>query len=154
MRTASRKNSRRTALAVIDHEERVLLCRVHGDFSWRPVTARVIRIQPSRFAVIHVLDSLFSHWFLARTPVIGRYHPLAERDGRDESTDIFVARHSRIRSISLRARSRSVVDTDYAWHPLSAVEDEAFDVCPRELGPFLRGYLEGWIPDGVITLVE
>ena len=40
------------------------------------------------------------------------------------------------------------------WHPLSNVEDEEFDVYPRELGPFLRGYLEGWIPDGVITLVE
>ncbi len=71
-----------------------------------------------------------------------------------QPTNIFVVRHSRMRSISLRACTRFVTDADYVWHPLSNVEDEDFDVCPRELGPFLRGYLDGWIPDGVITLVE
>jgi hypothetical protein len=59
-----------------------------------------------------------------------------------------------MRSISLRARARVVTNVDYAWHPLANVEDEKFDVHPCELGPFLRGYIEGWIPDGVITLVE
>ncbi|MDO0930472.1 hypothetical protein QQY66_01690 [Streptomyces sp. DG2A-72] len=141
-------------LAVIDRQERVLLCRVHGESSWRPVTSKVIRIRPSQFSVIHVLDPLFSHWFLARTPVVGRFNPPPERGSLDESIHIFVVRHNRVRSISLRASARSVTDADYAWHPLSDVEDEDFDVHPRELGTFLRGYLEGWIPDGVITLVE
>lgn len=154
MRTAFRNKSLHTALAVIDREERVLLCRVHGDPSWRPVASRVIRLLPSRFSVIHVLDSLFSHWFLARTPVVGRYNPLPERDRLDESTRIFVVRRHKMRSISLRARARVATNVHYVWHPLSNVEDEKFDVYPRELGLFLRGYIEGWIPDGVITLVE
>ncbi|GGR05682.1 hypothetical protein [Streptomyces aurantiogriseus] len=154
MRTEFRNKSLRTALTVIDHEERVLLCRVHGDPSWRPVASRVIRLLPSQFSVIHVLDSLFSHWFLARTPVVGRYNPLPERDRLEESTHIFAVRRSRMRSISLRARARVVTNVDYVWHPLSNVEDEKFDAYPRELGLFLRGYIEGWIPDGVITLVE
>jgi hypothetical protein len=67
---------------------------------------------------------------------------------------IFVTRHDRMRPIRLRARAYTPLDVDYAWHPLSDVESENFDVYPRELAPFLRGYLEGWIPDGVITLVE
>ncbi|MEV4867481.1 hypothetical protein [Streptomyces ossamyceticus] len=154
MRTAFRNRSRHTALAVIDREDRVLLYRVHGESSWRPVASRVIRILPSRFSVIHVLDPLFSHWFLARTPVVGNYNPLPEQDSSDESTRIFVVRRSKMRSIRLRARARVVTDADYVWHPLSNVEGEEFDAYPRELGPFLRGYIEGWIPDGVITLVE
>ncbi|MFI6934340.1 hypothetical protein [Streptomyces sp. NPDC050287] len=156
MRTAFRNKPRHTTLAVIDREDRVLLHRVHGESSWRPVTSRVIRILPSRFSVIHVLDPLFSHWFLARTPVVGSYNPLPERDSSDESTRIFVVRRSKMRSISLRARARAraVTDADYVWHPLSNVEDKEFDAYPRELGPFLRGYIEGWIPDGIITLVE
>jgi hypothetical protein len=116
--------------------------------------SRVIRILPSRLSVIHVLDSLFSHWFLARTPVVGSYSPLPDRDSPTEATRIFVVRHGKMRSISLRARTQTNTDIDYVWHPLPNVEDEEFDVHPRELGPFLRGYIEGWIPDGVITLVE
>ncbi|MFF4630018.1 hypothetical protein [Streptomyces griseorubiginosus] len=139
---------------MIDSENRVLLCRAHGESSWRPVASRVIRILPSRLSVIHVLDSLFSHWFLARTPVVGSYSPLQDRNIPKESTRIFVVRHSKMRSLSLRARFKTITDADYVWHPLSNVEDEKFDVYPRELGPFLRGYIEGWIPDGVITLVE
>jgi hypothetical protein len=154
MKSAFRNKSRHTALAVIDGEDRVLLCRVHGEPSWQPVTSRVIRILPSGLSVIHVLDTLFSHWFLARTPVAGRYNPLPDRDSPNESTRIFVVRHGKMRSISLRARAHTITDADYVWHPLSNVEDEEFDVYPRELGPFLRGYIEGWIPDGVITLVE
>ncbi|MDX2546743.1 hypothetical protein ACOT81_27780 [Streptomyces sp. WI04-05B] len=154
MKTEFRNRSRHTAVAVIDREERVLLSRVHGTPSWRPVTARVIRILPSRFSVVHVLDSLFSHWFFARTPVVGRYNPLPGGEGLDESTRIFAVRRSKMRSISLRARAHVVMNVDYVWHPLSDVEDVEFDVYPRELGPFLRGYIEGWIPDGVITLVE
>ncbi|MDQ0761490.1 hypothetical protein [Streptomyces canus] len=141
-------------LAVIDGQERVLLCRIHGESAWRPVKSRVIRVRPSRFSVIHVLDPLFSHWFLATTPVVGRFDPLSARGGPAGRTYIFVVRRDRMRQISLRARARSSPDADYVWHPLSDVEDEDFDVYPRELGPFLRGYLEGWIPDGFITLVE
>ncbi|MGQ4363558.1 hypothetical protein [Streptomyces sp. SAS_272] len=154
MRSALRKKSSSTVLAVIDRQERVLLCRIHGESSWRPVEARVIRVQPSRFSVIHVLDTLFSHWFLAATPVVGRVDPLSERGEPCGMTRIFIARHSRMRRLSLRARTHSSLEADYVWHPLSDVEDEDFDVYPRELGSFLRGYLEGWIPDGVITLVE
>ncbi|MFF3376621.1 hypothetical protein ACFYXF_27160 [Streptomyces sp. NPDC002680] len=139
---------------MIDRQERVLLCRVRGESCWRPVASRVIRIRPSRFSVIHVLDPLFSHWFLARTPVIGRFNPQPQRGIVDESTCVFVTRPSKMRTISLRARVHSVTEFSFVWHPLSKVEDEDFDVLPRELGPFLRGYLEGWIPDGVITLVE
>ncbi|MFI1734073.1 hypothetical protein ACH40E_33645 [Streptomyces acidicola] len=141
-------------LAVIDRQERVLLCRIHGQPSWCPLPSRVIRIRPSRFSVIHTLDPLFSHWFLARTPVIGRFNTPSQRGSLYGSAHIFVVRHDRVRSISLRASTHSRADADYVWHPLSNVEDDHFDVCPRELGPFLRGYLEGWIPDGVITLVE
>ncbi|QFQ98077.1 hypothetical protein F9278_19770 [Streptomyces phaeolivaceus] len=154
MRSAFRRKSSRTVLAVVDHHERVLLCRFRGESCWRPVASRVIRIRPSRFSVIHVLDPLFSHWFLARTPVVGRFNPLPEGGGLDESMRIFVVRRSRMRTISLRGRSHPVTDSSYVWHPLPDVEDADFDVVPRELGPFLRGYLEGWIPDGVITLVE
>lgn len=154
MRSAFRRKARRTVLAVIDRQERVLLYRVQGESCWRPVASRVIRLRPSRFSVIHVLDPLFSHWFLARTPVVGRFNPLPEQGVPDVPTCIFVVRRSRMRTISLRARAHSVTDSSYVWHPLSKVEDEDFDVLPRELGPFLRGYLEGWIPDGVITLVE
>lgn len=154
MRRAPRRKTSSTVLAVIDRQERVLLCRVHGESSWRPVKARVIRVRPSRFSVIHVLDQLFSHWFLARTPVVGRINPLPDPDGPKESTHIFVVRRSRMRSISLHACARPVTNVDYVWRPLANVEDENFDVYPRELGPFLRGYIEGWIPDGVITLVE
>lgn len=71
---------------------------------------------------------------------------------------IFVVRRSKMRSIRLRARARAraraATDAYYVWHPLSNVEGEEFDSYPRELGPFLRGYIEGWIPDGIITLVE
>ena len=154
MRNALRKKSSSTVLAVIDRQERVLLCRTHGQSSWRPTPSRVIRIRPSRFSFIHTLDPLFSHWFVARTPVVGRFDAWSARGCSAGSTRIFVVRHHRMRSISLRARTHSWADTDYVWHPLSNVEDEEFDVYPRELGPFLRGYLEGWIPDGVITLVE
>ncbi|MFM9448762.1 hypothetical protein [Streptomyces acidiscabies] len=139
---------------MIDLEDRVLLCRVHGEPSWRPITSRVIRLWPSQLSIIHILDSLFSHWFLARTPVVGSYGPLPDRDSPNESTRIFVVRHGKMRSISLRARARTNTDADYVWYPGSNVEDEEFDAHPRELGPFLRGYIEGWIPDGVITLVE
>ncbi|MBR8642144.1 hypothetical protein KEF29_29545 [Streptomyces tuirus] len=139
---------------MIDCQDRVLLCRMHGESSWRPPPAKVIRIRPSKFSVINTLDPLFSHWLLARTPVMGRLDNLSQRGGLDGSTHIFVVRRSRMRSIYLRARTRSCADADYVWYPLGDVEDEQFDVHPRELGPLLRGYLEGWIPDGVITLVE
>ncbi|MDQ1027017.1 hypothetical protein QF035_004599 [Streptomyces umbrinus] len=139
---------------MIDRQDRVLLCRVHGDSTWRPVKATIIPARPSRFSVIHVFDQLFSHWFLARTPVVGRINPLPEPGGPNVSTHVFVVRRSRIRSISLHACTRPVTDVDYFWHPLPNVEDEDFDVYPRELGPFLRGYIEGWIPNGDITLVE
>lgn len=154
MKNTLRMKPRSTALAVIDSQERVLLCRIHGESCWRPTPTRVIRIRPSRFSVIHTVDPLFSHWFLARTPVVGRFEPLPQQDGLAESPHIFVVRRSRMRSIALRARTHSCMDADYVWHPVSRVEDARFDVRPRELGPFLRGYLEGWIPDGVITLVE
>ncbi|MDX3635713.1 hypothetical protein PV728_36805 [Streptomyces europaeiscabiei] len=101
-----------------------------------------------------MLDPLFSHWFLSATPAIGRFRPLPERGGQAGLTRIFVVRRDRMRPISLRCRTHPFPDADYAWHPLSDVEGEEFDVYPRELGLFLRGYLEGWIPDGVITLVE
>lgn len=149
-----RKKLPSTALAVIDHQERVLLCRPRGEPTWQPVKAGVLCVRPSALSVIHVLDPLFSHWFLAATPVIGRFIPVTDRDCRSGSMRIFVVRHHRMRTISLRARTRTSPDVDFVWHPLSDVEDEQFDVHPRELGPFLRGYLEGWIPDGVITLVE
>ncbi|WP_416981491.1 hypothetical protein [Streptomyces sp. T028] len=139
---------------MIDRQERVLLCRIHGESAWQPIKARVIPLQPSRFSAIRVLDPIFSHWFLAATPVVGKFAPVPERDGQARLMRIFVTRHDRMRPISLRARAHASLDVDYVWHPLSDVEDADFDVYPRELGPFLRGYLEGWIPDGVITLVE
>jgi hypothetical protein len=154
MRSVLRRKSSSTVLAVIDRQERVLLCRMHGESSWWPVKATVIPVRPSRFSVIHVLDPLFSHWFLATTPVVGRLEPPAERDSQAGLTRIFVVRYDRLRPISLRAHTHSFPDADYIWHPLSDIEDEDFDSYPRELGPLLRGYLEGWIPDGVITLVE
>ncbi|MGW0705921.1 hypothetical protein ACWD4G_08130 [Streptomyces sp. NPDC002643] len=86
--------------------------------------------------------------------MVGRFNQLPEGGGLDESMRIFVVRRSRMRTISLRGRPHPVTDSSYVWHPLPDVEDEDFDVVPRELGPFLRGYLEGWIPDGVITLVK
>lgn len=154
MMNAAPRKPPSTTLAVIDRQERVLLYRIHGEPSWRPVKARVIRLRPSKLSVIHILDPLFSHWFLAATPVVGRFDPPSERGGQASLTRIFVVRHSRMSRISLRARPRSLPDADYVWHPLSDVENEDLDVYPRELGPFLRGYLEGWIPDGVITLFE
>jgi len=154
MRSVLQRKSSSTVLAVIDRQERVLLCRIHGESSWRPVKARVIPLRPSRFSVIHVMDPLFSHWFLAATPVVGRFDPQPEPGGQAGLMHIFVVRHDRMSPISLRARAHSFPDADYVWHQLSNVEDEDFDVHPRELGPFLRGYLEGWIPNGVITLVE
>lgn len=149
-----RRKSASTALATIDRQERVLLCRIHGDSSWQPVKARVMPLRPSRFSAIQVVDPIFSHWFLASTPVIGRFVSVPETDGQPGLMRIFVTRHDRMTPISLRARPHTSLNADYAWHPLSDVENEDFDVRPRELGPFLRGYLEGWIPDGVITLVE
>ncbi|MDX2546697.1 hypothetical protein ACOT81_27540 [Streptomyces sp. WI04-05B] len=154
MSSIIRRKASSTLLAVIDRQERVLLSRIHGESSWRPVKARVIRVRPSRFSVIHVLDPLFSHWFIAATPVVGRFDPLSERGGLAGLTHIFVVRQDRMRRISLRACAHPFLDADYVWHPLSDAEDDKLDVHPRELGPFLRGYLEGWIPDGFITLVE
>ncbi|MEV2193592.1 hypothetical protein AB0I02_21775 [Streptomyces phaeochromogenes] len=139
---------------MIDRQERVLLCRIQGESSWQPVKSRVMQVRPSRFSVLHVLDPLFSHWFLAATPVVGRFDPPSERGGPGGLTRIFVVLHNKMSPISLRTRAHSSPDADYVWHSLSDVEDEDFDVYPRELGPFLRGYLEGWIPDGDITLVE
>ncbi|MCN9244481.1 hypothetical protein NGF19_27485 [Streptomyces sp. RY43-2] len=139
---------------MIDRQERVLLCRIHGESSWRPIKARVIPGWPSRFSVIHVLDPLFSHWLLAATPVVGKFDPFSNRGDQAGSTRIFVVRHGKMSRISLRGRSHPIPDADYAWHPLPDVEGEDFGVYPRELGSFLRGYLEGWIPDGVITLAE
>ena len=154
MRSLPRWKTSSTVLAVIDRQERVLLCRIHGESSWRPVKARVVSVLPSRFSVIHVLDPIFSHWFLSATPVVGRFHPLTERGDQAGLKRIFVVHQDRMCPVSLRARTHCLPDSDYVWHPLLDVEDEEFDVYPRELGPFLRGYLEGWIPDGVITLVE
>ncbi|MGW0565998.1 hypothetical protein [Streptomyces tauricus] len=154
MRNILRGKSSSTALLVIDRQERILLSRAHGESSWRPIKSRVIRLWPSKFSLLHVLDPLFSHWFLAATPVIGKFDPLPEQGGQSGLTHIFVVRHSRMRPISLHARTHPFTSSDQAWHPLPEVEDGDLDVCPRELGPFTRGYLEGWIPDGVITLVE
>ncbi|MGW2280216.1 hypothetical protein [Streptomyces sp. NPDC001770] len=39
-----------------------------------------------------------------------------------------------------------------AWWPLTEVALLEHRVFPRELGTFLTGYVEGWIPDGWITL--
>ncbi|MEU5092841.1 hypothetical protein [Streptomyces sp. NPDC021356] len=55
--------------------------------------------------------------------------------------------------IAIRVHLGATKDTEYTWHPLTDVEG-GLELRPRELGPFLRGYLEGWIPDGVITLAE
>ncbi|WNM35708.1 hypothetical protein RKE30_37805 [Streptomyces sp. Li-HN-5-11] len=149
-----RRKSSSTVLAAIDRHERVLLRRIHGESYWQPIKARVIPLRPSRFSAVQVVDPIFSHWFLAATPVIGRFVSAPERNRESCLLRIFVTRHDRMTPVSLRARNHTSLDVDYAWHPLSDVEDEDFDVRPRELGPFLRGYLEGWIPDGVITLVE
>ncbi len=153
MRQALRsKNS--TALAVIDDEERVLLCRPHGQPTWRPVRARVIRLRPSRSSIVHVHDSLFTHCFLAPTPVVGHFAPPAKNKEPNEAGRIFIVRRNKIHSLILRPQATHGFEADYIWHPLSTVEATEFDVLPRELGPLLRGYIEGWIPDGPITLVE
>lgn len=36
--------------------------------------------------------------------------------------------------------------------PIRVLEDGDVEIFPRDLGLFLRGFLEGWIPDGLITL--
>lgn len=143
-----------SVLAVVDDREHVLLCRFHGKSSWQPVKARVIRVRPSRFSVINVLGPFFSHWTLAATPVVGSFDPLAERVDLAGLMHIFVVRRVRMRPIGLRVRAHSLPHADYVWHPLSHLEDGDLDVYPRELGSFVRGYLEGWIPDGFITLIE
>jgi hypothetical protein len=151
MRQALRsKNS--TALAVID-DERVLLCRRHGQTTWRPVRARVIRLRPSGSSIMRVHDPLFTHCFLAPTPVVGHFAPPANKEP-NEAVRIFIVRRNKIHSLILRPQAAHGCESDYIWHPLSTVEAAEFDVLPRELGPLLRGYVEGWIPDGPITLIE
>lgn len=141
-------------MAVIDRHERVLLCRAHSSESpWRPVKAGVFRIPFSKLSVIHVLNPLFSHWFVAATPVIGRFDTNA-RGKRDRVTHIFVVRREKMLTLSLHMRADSLLDSDYSWHPLSDLEADGFEVYPRELTPLVRGFLEGWIPDGVISLAE
>ena len=110
---------------------------------------------PSWRSLIRVADPILVHWFLAATPVVGQFDPLPESGGRTAGPmRIVIARREAMRPLGVRFRARGVLDADYAWHPLTAVENENIPVCPRELGPLLRGYLEGWIPDGVITLID
>ncbi|MFF2376494.1 hypothetical protein ACFVUW_19140 [Streptomyces xiamenensis] len=139
---------------MIDRQERVPLCRNHGESSWRPIKARVTPGRPTRFSVIHVLDPLFSHWLFAATPVVGRFTPQQEQGDQAILMRIFVVRDDSLRAVNLRAHAHLFPDADYVWHSLIDVEGEDFDAYTRELGLFLRGYLEGWIPDRVITLVE
>lgn len=140
-------------VAVIDEQERVLLRRSPGKRAWTPLRAAVVRLQPTGFSLMRIQDPLFSHWYLAAVPVVGKYTPPSTAPTQVATRHIFAVRRDRMRNLTLRPCSSTSPDAVYAWHPLTEVEGD-LHVHPHELGPFLRGYLEGWIPDGVITLTE
>jgi hypothetical protein len=65
---------------------------------------------------------------------------------------LFIVRREKVGAITIGENASWNVEA--SWHPLAEIESEGFNFCPRELGVFLRGYLEGWIPDGNIRLME
>jgi hypothetical protein len=153
MRASRSSSATTTLLAVVDRREHVLLRRVFGQTLWLPISARVITIRPTKVSIISLFTPLSSPHFLAVTPVMGRFTPLPEKNpDRATHSRVFVVRHEKVGAIT--ANEGAASNIEYSWHPITEVETEGFNVCPRELGVFLRGYLEGWIPDGTITLVE
>ncbi|MFE7113826.1 hypothetical protein ACFU99_00140 [Streptomyces sp. NPDC057654] len=49
-----------------------------------------------------------------------------------------------------RPEAAEVFSPSARWWPITDVV--AADLFPRELGTLMTGYVEGWIPDGSITL--
>ncbi|MEU3879781.1 hypothetical protein [Streptomyces californicus] len=108
-------------------------------------------MRPSDITLVRIRDPLFTHWYVTVIRVVGRYASPGRPDTRAADNRVFVARRDKMREITIRPSAGATPDCAYAWYPLSAVEG-SLNVRPRELGLFLRGYLEGWIPDGAITL--
>ncbi|MBK6041233.1 MULTISPECIES: hypothetical protein [unclassified Streptomyces] len=108
-------------------------------------------MRPSDVTLVRIRDPLFIHWYVTVIRVVGTYASPGRPDTRAADSRVLVARRDKMREIRIRPSVGAAPDYAYAWYPLSAVEGD-LNVRPRELGLFLRGYLEGWIPDGGITL--
>lgn len=45
-----------------------------------------------------------------------------------------------------------LVDVSARWWPVAGLAEAGVGLFPAELGLLVEGYVQGWIPDGVITL--
>lgn len=124
----------------------VLLQHGAGHAVWQPI--RLLVNRSSHAAVVH-------RWQRVAGVRCG------VREGRTVGRmTIFTAETDRITQCTLRifvyramgAAPASAFGSRAAWWALDDVAQLGHWVFPRELGPFLQGYVEGWIPDGWITL--
>lgn len=134
-------------IAVLSHDNEVLLQQTGGTQKWQPVR---LDVEPGSSSVAALLQ-LRQQSRLARSARIGR---VIGRVGTDPS-DRQLAAHStsslyilRVDAAAFSAHNSSQI----RWWPISEVSTDQFNTFPSELGKFLEGYVGGWIPDGTITL--
>lgn len=80
-------------------------------------------------------------------PVTGRIRPAAPGAWprwRQGERRVFTAHLTSLRAVHDEGL--------YSWLPYGRVAEYVGDVGAADLGVFLKGYVDGWIPDGWITL--
>lgn len=91
-----------------------MLRRSPGERAWKPLRATVVRLQPAGFSLMRIQDPLFSHWYLAAVPVVGKYTSPPTAPTQVATRHIFAVRRGRMRKLALRPCSSTSPDAVYA----------------------------------------
>ncbi|MFJ4011011.1 hypothetical protein [Streptomyces sp. NPDC090026] len=140
--TVTRKVRRTLLVVLLSHDSRtILLERRPGEDAWWPLRVDVPPHRSYTRAVHRWQRQQKRHTGMRRCPVTGRL-TVRTPEGRSDYlvVTLKLARPEAAEAFSLSAR----------WWPIA--ETDAVTVFPRELGILMTGYVEGWIPDGPITL--
>lgn len=145
MSTDPQHADRTVLVAVLSRDNEVLLQRTRETEKWQPVR---LNIEPGSSSVAALLQLRRQSRF-AKSARIGR------TIGRVSATpsDTREAATSSLYILRINSATFSVnIPSQVEWWPISEVSAEQFNAFPKELGIFLQGYVDGWIPDGTITL--
>ncbi|MFJ2575380.1 hypothetical protein [Kitasatospora aureofaciens] len=148
MNRAALIRSRELLVVVMAHDRRVLLRRESGDSRWWPLRFAVAPGQSFLAALREVRR---------RDPVlgVGRVDPVVARLRRDAVVD-GKPMHQEFRLFIVKLAPTMGLPgvAGGVWWSIERLTGSGAGAAtfPVELGVLLEGYVDGWIPDGVITL--